>query len=203
MDVAQFLRVIIANIWIIVVVAVLGTGLTYVVVNAQKPIYETQTSLAVIPNIDDTAIPRPIQQIDVALGTYIQVLKSQSLNQRVAETLKSTYDSKLVDEITPDVKVVENSSIITLTIQSSNSDLAQAYAQELVHQVSVNNPLPNFEISYRLAVLDAPDLPTAPVFPNKKVSVMLGAAGSLIVGVMAGFIFQSYVKPRRRKAVML
>jgi capsular polysaccharide biosynthesis protein len=196
-DIVQFLRILVSHLVLIVVVAVLGTLLAYVVVSNQKPIFQTETSLVVIPNINESAIPRPIQQIEVALGTYVQVLRSQNLIRQVETKLSETYDAADLAQVDTEVRPVENSSIIAVTVQSSDPALAQAYAQAMTDIVLTDNPLPLFEMSYRMDVLDSPDLPMQPSFPDKKISLALGAIASVILGVVVAFFVDTYVSQRR------
>ena len=197
LDVIQFLRIILSNLWLILIVGVAGSVIVYFVVDAQTSIYETYTTLAVMPTLDESAIPRPIEKIDIALGTYVQVLRSQNLKAKVEETLQGNYTAKALLKVETDVRSVENSSIITVKVRSANPELAQAYAAEIARQMTDENPLPQFALSYSVGILDLPILPEKPVYPDKKVSLVLGILGSSAIGVLLAFLWDTYVKSRQ------
>jgi len=197
-DIVQFFRIILNNLWVVLIVAIAGTAIAYLVVDSQTEIYQTEASLVVLPNADENAIPQPIQELSIALGTYVQLLRSNTLATNVYILLQDQYSADQLNNVSRQIRPVENSSIVVVTVQSENAQLAQDYANEVVNQITNENPIPEFEFAYRAEVLDRADLPTSPAYPDKDLSVALGAIGSLILGVLAAFLIDTYIKARRR-----
>ncbi len=193
-DIFQFLRVILNNWWVILIVSIIGSVAAYFIIEAQPSIYEVETSIAIMPTIDDDAIPRPLDQMDIALGTYVQVLRSQNLITRAESELLESFDEDLVDSVKVQVRPVENSSIIVVMIQARSAELALAYAEAITNQLINENPLPRFELAYRPEILDAPVLPDTPSLPNKLENFVLVSLGFFIVGVLLAFLRDTYFK---------
>jgi capsular polysaccharide biosynthesis protein len=134
--------------------------------------------------------------MNIALGTYVQVLRSQTLHDNVKGLLAPSFPPERLSGVDTQVQPIENSSIITVVVQSPDAALAKSFATEMINQVIDDNPLPLFQLAYRVHILDSPNLPDRPVLPNKPVSLMLGAAGSLLVGLALAFLFDTW---RRRR----
>lgn len=198
LDILTFFGILIRNIKIIVLVTLIGAATSYMLINSQTRIYETEASLVIVPNFDEESIPRPISDIVIALGTYVQALRSSNLNDAVDLALEDRYSTGEIRRVDTEITPVENSSIIIISVLSENPELAQDYANEIILQITTNNPLPLFEISYRAVGLDAAELPKNASFPDVRFGLVFGIAGSLIIGVMAAFLLESWVKLPRR-----
>ena len=197
-DIVQFLRVVLRNLWLILIIVVIGTGIAYLMIEAQTPIFESRASVAVLPNVSGTStIPRPIENMNIALGTYVQVMRSQTLHDNVRTMLAGAYPDEQLSRVQTQVQPIENSSIITVVVQSADATLAKSFAAEMINQVIDDNPLPLFQLAYRVHLLDSPNLPDRPVVPNKPVSLALGVAGSLLIALAAAFLFDTWRRRRR------
>jgi len=202
-DIVQFFRILLSNLWVILIVTVAGSAITFLVVNSLQEVYQSEASLVVLPNFDSSAIPKPLEKIEIAQGTYVQVLRSQSLRNDVRQTLASRYTSSQLSKIVTGVQPVENSSIIVVTVQSENAQLAQDYANEVVKQITTKNPLPAFEVAYGMEILDEASFPSSPSYPDKKLSLALGGLGSFILGILGAFLMDTYIKARRRAKLLV
>jgi capsular polysaccharide biosynthesis protein len=200
LDIVHFLRVIFRNLWLIILVAIIGGAAGYFLVEAQTPVYESLASVAVLPNTSgSTTIPRPLENINVALGTYVQVLRSTSLQDSVKAVLAQEFTAEELREAEIEVQPIENSSIISIAVRSANRELAEAFATGLMSQVMNENPLPLFQLSYRVYVLDSASSPTRPAYPNKQVSLVLAVLGSVVLGVALAFLRDTYQRRRREQ----
>jgi capsular polysaccharide biosynthesis protein len=199
LDVIQFLRIIWRNLWLIILLAMAGGTIGYFLIEAQIPVYESQASVAVLPNTSGSAtIPRPIENINVAVGTTVQVLRSNSLQDNVKNALVGEFTADELDDVEVEIQPVENSAIISIVVRSANKMLAQAFSTGLMSQAIDENPLPLFQLSYRVYVLDSPNLPQQPAYPNKPVSLTLAIVGSVVLGIALAFMTDTYRRRRQR-----
>lgn len=199
LDVVQFLQIILRNWWLILLLAILGGVVGYLLVEAQTPVYESRASVAVLPNTSETAtIPRPLENINIALGTYVQVLQSSSLQNGAKSALAQAFSSEALEGAEVEIVPIENSSIISIAVRSADRTLAQTFATELMTQAMDENPLPLFQLSYRIYVLDAASLPEQPAYPNRQVSLVFAVGGSVGLGIALAFLRDAYRRRRRR-----
>jgi capsular polysaccharide biosynthesis protein len=200
-DVTSFLRVILSNLWLIILVAVVGTALSYLYISRQTPVYESSASVIIEPSstADDlTRIQADIIRISGTnvQGTYVQFLESRRIQEAAVAELDEQYDPQLLEDAEIEIIPVSNSAVIDILVRSTNTELARALANEVIEVGGTQSPQAYLAV-YELGVLNPADLPEIPVAPAIATSTILGALGSLAVGIALAFLVDSYRQYRR------
>lgn len=203
-DIISFFRVVIFNWWLIILVFAIGIGITFFVVRQQPRIYESQTTIIVSPRVGTDGSADILRSIDVmkydVIGTYVQVLKSQTTLQNAINTLAGEFDQNDIQDAVIEIRPVENSAVIVIKTRSNSPALAYSISRELPNQVTADM-VPNSLVNlYPIQVLDPATVPQTPVSPNVSLSYLLGGVGSLVLGV--GFAFVWYSIKQSRNAVV-
>jgi capsular polysaccharide biosynthesis protein len=200
-DVASFLRVIFSNLWLIILVAVIGTAVSYLYISRQTPTYESSASVIIEPSAtadDLTRIQADIIRISGTnvQGTYVQFLQSRRILDSAIASLEGTFGREALEAAEVDVIPVSNSAVINVLVRSTNTELARALANEIMRVGGTESPEAYLSV-YELGVLNTANLPETPVAPAVATSTVLGALGSLAVGIALAFLFDSYRQYRR------
>lgn len=199
-DIVTFIRILVVNSWLIVLLAVVGALAAYVLVEQQTPIYETHTSVIVSPRVD-LDISSTLHGIDVldqnVVGTYVQILRSRVVAENAYDSLEGTYPRDALEAAEIDVRPIENSTVTVVTVRSDNPDLARDLANEVAIQTIQLNPVESLVQAYPIKMLDEAVTPDEPVSPQKQLSVLLGAAAGAAVGVGLAFLLDSFIRARR------
>jgi len=163
------------------------------VVSVRRRIKEVQAEMAKAPAPDASAEATPTPATSVPESANIQQLRAQlrGLDQEITQKkhdqsrLQSQiglYESRL--QASPDVQ--QQYKTLTRDYQT-----AQTFYDDLlkrVHQAKMGTDLEHRQQGEQFKVMDAPNLPEAPTFPNRTVffagGLMLGAALGLLVGAL-------------------
>jgi polysaccharide biosynthesis transport protein len=200
-DVTSFLRVILSYLWLIILVAVIGTALSYLYISRQTPIYESSSSVVIEPSstADDlTRIQADIIRISGTnvQGTYVQFLESRRIQDAALANLEAQFGREALEDAEIEVIPVANSAVIDILVRSTNTELARALASEIMEVGATQSPEAYLSV-YELDVLNQATLPETPVAPAVATSTILGALGSLAVGIALAFLVDSYRQYRR------
>jgi len=200
-DVVSLLRVILVNSWLIVLIAAAGTIATFLYVDQLPNIYQSSSSVVVLPRSD--VARSQLEGIDVldlnVVGTYVQILESRNVTESAYDALESDYDRVALEDAQVDIRPVSNSSIIRINIRSENRQLAMDLNTQLAFQTIEENPLESLRDLYPIAQLDAASEPEEPVAPNTTLSLVLGGAGSLVIGIALAFLLDAFVRYRKKQ----
>jgi polysaccharide biosynthesis transport protein len=201
-DIVTVLRVILVNIWLIVLMAViLGAG-AFFLTQLQNPVYESLTSVVIAPSLRP-AQEDVLQGIDILdpdiVGTYVQILDSRTLYNRALEVLKTTYSEDQFEDVEMDVRPIENSTVIVITVRAGDPNLASDIANTVVQVAIENETVRAFERSFPMSVLDPAEPEPEAVSPQTRTNLVMGVAAGAGLGVAAAFVLDTFVKARRRK----
>jgi capsular polysaccharide biosynthesis protein len=199
-DVFTLLRVLFYNSWVIVLVTLIGGAASFAFVRSQTPVYESYTTLIVSPriNLDQGRTLESIRVLQQnVVGTYVQVLRSSSVRNAAIETLQGQHTPDALNAAEIEVRPVENSTVLTITVRSENPVLARDLADAIATNAVINNPVPSLNQAYPLQILDAAVVPEDPASPQGMVNIALGVAGSLVLSVGLAFLVEEFKKRRR------
>jgi capsular polysaccharide biosynthesis protein len=200
-DIISLLRVLVVNSWLIILATAIGSTATFFYVEQQPEIYESYSTAVVLPRID--LARSQLEGVDVlnlnVVGTYVQILSSRNITDKAYQTLTDRYSQDSMRNAVIEIRPIANSSIIRIETRSVNPDIALNLNIAIVSQVIDNNPLESLSDLYPLALLDSPNIPSDPVAPNKMISLVLGGAGSVVVGIALAFLLDAAVRYRRNR----
>lgn len=140
MDLNQYIRLFRKWAWLIVLAAVVGGGIAYYVRRGQPETYKAVTKILVGSYRKETN-PDPT---DIGVGsdlakTYAELAKTRAVMQGTIDTLGLDTDARnLVGAL--QTKILEETSILELTIIYSDPDLAAAIANEIANQLIATSP---------------------------------------------------------------
>jgi tyrosine-protein kinase len=149
-----------------------------------KPVYEATSTLALSPrNIGNDLIF--FQTIDAIIPIYATAGDSKV----TLDEARARNGGHLADI---SVRTFQGSPIFKIDARSSNESLAQSSAQQVATTLrdrvdggTVGIP------SLRLSVIDRPELPTSPVFPNTKLTLAVALLLGLGCGVAAALLLEN------------
>lgn len=200
-DVTSFLRIVLSNLWLIILVTVIGTALSYFYISRQTQVYQSSASVVIQPSAtadDLTRIQADIIRISGSniQGTYVQFLDSRTVHEQSITDLEEQYGRGPLEEAEIEIIPIANSAVIDVLVRSSNPELARDLATAVMETGGTQSPEAYLNV-YELAILNQADLPDTPVAPVVATSTILGAVGSLALGVALAFLFDSYRQYRR------
>ncbi len=200
-DVTSFLRVILSNLWLIILIGVIGTALSYFYISRQPQVYQSSASVVIAPSATSDDLTRV--QADILRmsgmplqGTYVQFLESRNIREQAITGLEAQYSRDQLEDAEIDIIPVSNSAVIEVIVRSSNPELARDLANKVMEIGGTRSPEAYLTV-YELDVLNPASLPASPVAPAVATSTILGALGSLAVGVALAFLLDSYRQYRR------
>lgn len=199
-DVVSFLRILVVNSWLIVLMAALGAGVAYLYSNFLPNEYESVGKVIVVPNVGEGSREQAdiinIMRVNL-VGNYVQIFYSEDLTQKPAEEiLAQTYDASLIENAEVSYIPIANSTVIEVQVRSTSAEFAQAMADTLIEQAIKNSP-ERYASVFPMEILDTATLPNDRVSPNTRVMLLMGGGGGFVVGIVLAFILDAFVKYRR------
>jgi len=190
MELKIYLRIILRYWWIILATFLFTLIPTYLFVNGQPWIYETEATFVIRPRsdfaVDDDEIVDALDTISRRVEintTFAEVSSSSLIKQRAIEQLGLTAEEQKGLQVNG--KVIAGTNILEISVQGPDPnvvrDFANVVSQETLAYVS------NLYDVFELEPLDEAGLPTAPVSPNKALNLALGGGLGLLLGI--GLIF--------------
>lgn len=201
MDVVMLLRILLVNSWLIILVTGIGAAGAFLYTEIQTPIYETSSTLIVLPFGDPSR-----DEIDAIralnlniIGNYVQLLRSRSITEAAYAELTDEYSLGALRDAVVDIRPISNSSIINVSVRSSDPQLAKDLVDQIALTIQTSNDesIISFVDAYPIEVLDVSEVPTTPVTPQRRLAVVFGAAGALAVGVVLAFLLDGFTHYRR------
>ena len=169
--------------WLVLIITTLAVIISGIVSYfVLEPVYETYTTIIVS---ETKAADQRVEMEDLVLSqklvnTYGEIAKSNSVSKEVIEKLSLPVSAgQLKSKIT--VNPVGDTEIIMIKVQDSNPKLAESIANN-VAEVFMDNVLALMKVD-NVQVIDAAEVPTAPIKPNKKLNVAIAG----ILGLMLSF----------------
>ena len=190
-DIVNILRKRLSMIIVITLVTTIGAiGLTYFVI---EPTYTTTAEVLIGKKNSDEQGKEynssDVQMYQKLMGTYAKVVKSKDVIKRAIESGNLNLTAGQI------------SSALTVTTSDADQILILSYTSKKPQEgVEVLNPLiEEFDKTSKeiisngeMFVLTAPEMPSNPTSPNKKMNVLVGIALGLMIGVSLA-LFLEYI----------
>lgn len=158
------------------VVALAIAGLRFV-----TPVYEATSTLALTPSQVDENTIFYFGTMDVIVPIYADAAKSRTTQADAAEAFGDLADIR--------VQTFKGTPIIKIRARDADPDLAQKSAQAVSDALIARAVSGEIGVqALRVTQLDRPVLPTEPVFPNERLTLITAALLGLGLGVAAGLL---------------
>jgi capsular exopolysaccharide synthesis family protein len=192
MELRDYLRGLRRHWLAIVLLVIVGTGVAYGWVRLQTPVYEAtasgfvkSTQTADAKNLNVTTTGDPAAQAEIP--NYLSMAGWRDVAEYVIQDLHlDTTPQQLVNQVTVTNPV--NTVVLQITARASTPQaarsLAEAWVKGLVHTIDkyVGDGKPG-SAPVSVVLADSAALPSAPVFPDLKTSLLVGALLGLGFGV--------------------
>ncbi|HEX7158545.1 MAG TPA: Wzz/FepE/Etk N-terminal domain-containing protein [Edaphobacter sp.] len=167
------------------------------VLTVRRRIKEVQAEMAKAPAPDPAAVKTPAPAASVSEPAHIQQLRGQlrGLDQEI--TQKKHDQSRLQSQIGVYESRLQSSPDVQQQYKTLTRDYqtAQSFYDDLLrrqHQAKMGTDLEHRQQGEQFRVMDAPNLPEAPTFPNRAVFF----AGGLIGGAALGLLISALMEYR-------
>ncbi len=196
MDLRDYLRVLRRR-WVLVLVGLLlGTAVGVVVILRSTPLYASTVRLFVSTPGSDTANGQMYQGglfSQQRVTAYADLIKGSTVAEKVLARLGENTESPadLVNQITATAD--PDSVILQITVTDPSPERAQLLAQTTAEVFTgyvgeLENADEPANSPIRANIVDAANLPTAPVSPKPLMTIGLGAIIGLLVGLAAAWL---------------
>lgn len=160
------------------------------------PKYSSTVDLLVNQKSNDSAVQFNLQQADLqAINTYKDVLKKPVILKPVLREAKQRDNySGTIDDLTSAVQInnATNSKVISVTVKDKNSyvaanlanSIARVFTKKIKEIMKINN----------VVVVSKGTVHNKPVFPNKKLSALLGFFMGIFIGIVIVLIRLTFDK---------
>ncbi|MBW3591112.1 MAG: polysaccharide biosynthesis tyrosine autokinase [Actinobacteria bacterium] len=188
MELRDYLQILWGRRWLILLCTAVVAGAALAFSLRMTPIYEGEAVVFVGPRQlerDDAA--GALQELNFSqqyIASYAEILKSRPLAQSVVEDVNTNLSAKeLADRIT--TRVVPDTRLVEVSVESTSSTLAAQYANALV-ETFVEDQEKNFGVS--ASILEPALEPTEPVRPRTTVNSLIGGVLGIMLGVGLAFL---------------
>lgn len=183
MELRSLLQTLVTRWWVIIPTFLITLGVAGVLALGQDPSYEASTSIIVTPAADAAdetlstlaVISRQTEITD----TFAQIASSRLIQRTAADELALTGDQRRGVRIVS--RLVTGTTLLSITASAPDPDLASAYANAVSAALVdfVNERYAVFDVS----VVDEASVPEVPVSPNVPLTLGLGGAAGLLLGI--------------------
>ena len=201
MELRQYLRIISARWWIAVTALAVTVGATAYIVEQQPWIYESSGTYVIRPRTVDTALG--IRAWDSLVrgaeipSTYAAVARSGRVRELAADRLGPSGSTSALQVRS---QVIAGTNIVSITAQGQDPRVVHAYAAAVGEEtVSYVGALHD---AFELVPLDSPQVPSRPVGPRKNLTIALGGALGLMVGIGITFVSHYLTGGASRRSVL-
>jgi capsular polysaccharide biosynthesis protein len=185
MELRRFLNSIVQKWWLIVLLVVLGGGISFLSIFLSKPMYKANTTLCIInQDITDEAL-----NSSQFFRQYYEVIYSRSLISMVLRNLNNVYltENEFIKMISIDSKT--NSNIITISAKYHDPTVAAAIAnatgKEFITQIRLLTKSDN------IVILDEAQVPAFPI-SNLLSRILLGQLTGLMVALCIIYLIEYF-----------
>lgn len=190
------------NILILLFVPLITVALTWQINEMSTAVYETTASILINmkPAEGEEVDPNMVASYQKLVETYAQLLKSKTVYEAAGEKLG--LDQEKIKSLAGTINVTskELMQIITIKVRAADSQLAQNF---LVSLIEATQQVGTEKIGVNMIqIVDAPELPTTPVSPNKTVNLITGATVGIVLAVFLAFL-RDYLDTRIYEAEQL
>jgi uncharacterized protein involved in exopolysaccharide biosynthesis len=206
MDLEMFFRMLLRHSRVVAGLTLLGLALAWSAVAIQDPVWQAETSVVVSPlATTPSGSLYGIEVLDLNIvGTYVQLLRSRQVARDSIERLAATHDRERLEQAVIDVRPIENSSVIVVSVRSTSRELSHELANSVVTVAMELNPVPALENAYPMVVLDPAEAGQEPAAPDLRLALLLGGLAGSMLGVGAATILDRRVaagpKPRTARS---
>lgn len=160
MEFAQYIRLIRRWLWLIIVAAFIGGGLSFIINSGRPALYQAQTKIAIGRFIE----ARNPQQSDIRVGfdlaeTYAQLVRTYDVLQGTIDQLDLTLTTDDLQDMI-ETRILEGTSLLVISVTYTDAilaaDIANALADELIQKSPSNlTPEQQAQIDFASAQIDA------------------------------------------------
>jgi capsular polysaccharide biosynthesis protein len=154
MEIIQYLRLLRKWLWLIIIMAFIAGGISFVINTGRPPVFQAQTTIAIgrfieSPNPDSAQIRTGI---DLA-QTYAQILKTYDVLNGTIQELKLSMNVDQLERLIT-VRIISGTSLLVVTVAYTDpvltADIANSLAEQLVRK-SPSNLTPDEEAQITFA----------------------------------------------------
>lgn len=198
MELKIYLRIILKHWWIILGAFVFTLIPTYLFVNSQPWVYETEASFVIRPrpnvDVDNNDMVDALDTISRRVEintTFAEVSSSSLIKQRAIERLALPREDQLGLQVNS--RVIAGTNILEISAQGPDPEIVRDFA-DAVSQETLTYASNLYDV-FELEPLDTADLPSDPVSPNKALNLALGGALGLLLGLSLIFLVEYLQEP--------
>ncbi len=190
--------------WLMLPIFVIALGSTLVFTFAQRPTYESESTLLVTPSTafaDDLSAFATLSRQPEIAETYAQISTSRSIRREAVAAAEMTFAEQA--DTTLATALVPGTNVLRLTVTASDPELARRY-NEAIHN-AVLDYTAGLGSAFELQTLDEANADSTPASPNVRLNIMLGIALSavLALGIGIAALLLSPGTPSRTNLQML
>lgn len=188
--------VVVRDQWFFFVLGIVLTAtLAGVFVSRQPDVYESTGTFVVRPRvIEGQEVVRAIDALNrsVEIGsTYAYIARSDLIEQRAKATAEGDFGGfSVAADLVPGTNVIEVS--VTGGDPVAVGNLAVAVGVETVNYIG------NLEDAFELVALDSAEVPTAPIGPNRGLTLGFGVIFGIVVGALLALLAHIIKEWRQR-----
>ncbi|CAM3644660.1 Wzz/FepE/Etk N-terminal domain-containing protein [Cohnella lubricantis] len=198
MELKDYVAVIRKRLWLILLLVVVSTIVTFVYTNQQyQPIYEAATKLIVNKTLDDSVVG--IEQMDYGalnvnielINTYREIIRTPAIMDKVIQRYPEldVSSESLIDRV--QIFALNNTQVMAIYVQ----DYSYEQAARIVNAVSevFKSEIPNIMKVDNIMILntaDETDPNPQPINFKSNQAIVLAVAISLIFGVGIAFLLE-------------
>jgi capsular exopolysaccharide synthesis family protein len=191
MDLRTFGRAIRRSWWVIVLLVVVGTGVSAYITSRIAPTYASKVTFFVAtPGGGDTNALQAQQVAQLQVNSYVQLLSSEGLSKRLVGSpgLGDLTASQIESRITPSAPV--NTVLVTATVKDTSTSRALALTRAIATEFPplVESLSTSTKARTVLHVVSGPTLNHSPVSPHKTLNIGLGFLVGLALGLTLAFL---------------
>lgn len=189
MEFARYFKVL-RDHWVIVSLAFSITLAGTVVLVVQQPwVYESSGVYIVRPRAATTddivaafnALSRGVE----INSTYAAIARSEIVEDRAAESIGADPSGLAVDS-----EVITGTNMIRISVRGEDADQLQPFAGAVGDQTV--EFITNMNDAYVLQVLDPPSNPSAPVGPNKALTIVIAGVFGVVLGAVLAYMIDYF-----------
>ena len=189
LDFSYILQTISKRFLLILLFVILGVGASVFYNYGASVIYESEATLYVQPEVKSSEVDyEGILTNQKMVKTYTEIIKSRKIINKVKEDLKLKESYKEIYEML-NVTSVNDTEIITITVNNENNELASDIANKTA-EVFIEEIKETMEIN-NIKVIDEAIPGNDPVSPRILFNCAIGFVGGLFIGLALAFLIES------------
>lgn len=140
MELTEYIRLIRRWLWLILIAAFIGGGVSFIVNSQQPAIYEAQATISIGRFIE----ARNPDQADIRIGvelarTYAQLLRTTNILQSTIDTLGLSMNRDQLERLIS-TRILDGTSLLVINVTYNDAILAADIANSLAQQLILQSP---------------------------------------------------------------